>query len=628
MIATMITSRPALICLLTCALLKASPATAAIQPANSLDPAGDWSHQALQDIKTPSLFEAMRAPGDKDYRKLGAADRPVGHPLALWLGIAALLALAGALSWRRREHLRRWLEEQRTTPGRLRTAARRLKPVAPVLLLAAVARLATLGLRPMLEDEWTNVETIGLLDVLFHGYEVLTNPPGLAAVEHAFYAISLNPWWYRLPVAFSGVLLVWATWRLVRRLCGDRAALLAAGLCAVHPGLIVWSQTVRGYVPAAALVLLALDAGLATARGGRDRHAVAFWAWAVAACWTHYTAVFALAAVTPMLLWHARRDRSALRRLWLASGGAMIAFIPLLPWVLADVAHKQGSGWMPDYFGLAVAFVTGAPLGLGWLALLIAAVGRPWQDDGGRWLLALTAVLLVAQLATTPVVYQTPPYLAAATACLLGLVATAARRLGAGGRRRQRHIGFAMLLLPPALTTAALDLAPLNSPIGADIVQPYLLRARGHARFAERVRQIRLGLAPGPQCANVVMARPPEREVWLYHLGPLTQQDLGADPFSEHHGTIFRLALQGPAGKRALDLREPDRRDLPKVGSLQATLDAQGCFFWIASFQHCERRRGLFYDSASCRWLDNHCWQVDDIANEELWYCARDAGAG
>ncbi len=180
-----------------------------------------------------------------------------------------------------------------------------------------------------------------------------------------------------------------------------------------------------------------------------------------------------------------------------------------------------------------------------------------------------------------------------------------------------------MLILPPALTTVALDAAPLKWPLGADIVQPYLLRARAHARFAERVRGIRSGESPGPACANVVMARPPEREVWLYHLGPLTQQDLGAEPFSEHHGTIFRVALRGPAGKRALDLREPERRDMAKAASLQATLDKLGCFYQVASFQHCGRRRGLFHDAPSCRWLNDHCWQVDGIAHEELWYCER-----
>jgi len=491
------------------------------------------------------------------------------------------------------------------------------------LALAAIARMATLGLRPMLEDEWTNVEMIPFLDVLWHGYEVGTNPPGLAAVEHFFYAVSLNPWWYRLPVAASGVLLVYGIWLVVQRLSGRRAALLAATLCALHPGLIVWSQTVRGYVPAAAFVLMALNAGLKCSRQGRDRDAVAFAGWAIIASWTHYTAVFALMAIAPLLFWDARRHAPSLRRLALSSMATALAFVPLLPWVLSDIGQKQGSGLMPDYVSLAVAFLTGIPLGLGWMTLLIAAVGRPWQDPGGRRLLAFTGALILAQLLITPVVYQTPPYLAAAAACLMGVLATSASRLVARATRRQRQLLLGLLILPPALTTVALDATPLEWPIGADIVQPYVLRARGHARFAERVRRIRIGEATGPKCANVVMARPPEREVWLYHLGALTQQQLGAEPFSEHHGTVFRIALEATSGKRALDLREPERRDTPTTTSLQATLDKLGCFFWMASFQHCGRRRGLFFDGDSCAWLAEHCWQMDGLAHEELWFCSQ-----
>ncbi len=612
-------------CALFCVLLLATlPAFADIPAADSLDPSGDWSHAALQDVHAPNIFQAMASADQQDFRKLGAKDRPAGHPLALGLGLLGLVLLGGLLAARRRAHLSRWWQERRQAEGRLTSAWSRLRPIGPMLGLAAVARLATLGWRPMLEDEWTNVEAIPLLDVLFHGYEVGTNPPGLAAVEHFFYAISLSPWWYRLPVALSGVLLVYAIWRLVQQLCGHRAAWLAGTLCALHPGLIVWSQTVRGYVPAAALTLLALDAGFRHARDGRDRNAVAFAGWAIAASWTHYTAVFALAAAAPLLLWAARRHRGRIRSLLLASAAAALAFIPLLPWVLSDVGLKQGSGLMPDYFALAVAFLTGVPLGLGWVALLIAAVGRPWQDAGGRRLIALTGLLIGVQLLVTPVVYQTPPYLAVATACLMGLVASSASRLVARATRRQRQLLFALLLVPPALTTVALDAAPLSWPVGAEVVQPYLLRARGQARFADRVAEIRRGKTSGPQCPNVVMARPPEREVWLYHLGPLTQQDLGAEPFSEHHGTVFRLALAGSAGKRALDLREPERRDKARVGSLQATLDELGCFYWVASFQHCGRRRGLFYDPPSCSWLASHCWQMDDIANEELWFCGGD----
>ena len=343
--------------------------------------------------------------------------------------------------------------------------------------------------------------------------------------------------------------------------------------------------------------------------------------WTIAASWTHYTAVFALVGLTPWLLWQARHRRDRIRRLLLAGGAAALAFLPLLPWVLADVGHKQGSGWMPDFLANAVAVMTGVPLGFGWLVLLVIVIGRPWLSAGGRTLLALTGLMVCVQLATAPVVYQTPPYLAAASACLLGLVGVATDRLIARATRRQRRLWLALLIAPPLLTTVALDAAPLTSSIGADAVQPYLLRARGHARFAKQVRDLRVGAAPGPQCANVVTMRAPEREVWLYHLGGLTQQDLGAEPFSEHHGTVFRVALQGPDGKRALDLRELDRRGALRATSLQATLSSHGCYFLVASFQHCGRRRGLMYDAAACAWLEGNCRQLDHIANEELWYC-------
>ena len=603
-------------------LVLASAAAAAFVPADALDPAGDWSHAALRDVHAPSLFEALAPAEASDYRKVGASDRPEGHPQALILGALALLLLCAVLLWRRRPQLAAWRHDMGSR-GRWSASWRALRPMAPILALATVARVATLGLRPMMEDEWTNVEAIPLRDVLFHGYEVLTNPPGLAAVEHFFYAVSLNPWWYRLPVAFSGVLLVFAIWRLVRELCGERAALLAATLCAVHPGLIVWSQTVRGYVPAAALVLLATSAAVRTLRNGRDRDAVALAIWSSLACWTHYTAVFALMGAGPWLLWRARRDRAGQTRMLLAGAASALAFVPLLPWVLSDVGHKQGNGWMPDFVANAVAFMTGVPLGLGWLMLLVIVIGRPWRRAGGRALLALTGLMTLAQLATAPVVFQTPPYLAAASACLLGLVAVASERLIARATRRQRRLWLLAMIAPLVLTTIALDALPLTSPLGADVAQPFVLRARGHARFARTVRDMRIGAVPGPQCANVATMRAPEREVWLYHLGGLTQQDLGAEPFSEHHGTVFRIALTAPEGKRALDLHQLDNHDAPRETSLQTTLTSHGCFFLVASFQHCGRRRGLMYNAAACGWLEANCRQLDGIAHEELWYCER-----
>jgi 4-amino-4-deoxy-L-arabinose transferase-like glycosyltransferase len=143
----------------------------------------------------------------------------------------------------------------------------------------------------------------------------------------------------RAPGAIAGVLCVPAVFAAVRRLGGERPALAAAALTAVSPVLVAYSLNARAY---SLLVLLACLSLWAMARALEDSSAprLGLWALLAAAClWTHYYAVFLVAAELAALVW--RLPGARLRVLGAASAVAA-AFAPLVP-LLSDQRDDRAS---------------------------------------------------------------------------------------------------------------------------------------------------------------------------------------------------------------------------------------------------------------------------------------------
>jgi hypothetical protein len=137
----------------------------------------------------------------------------------------------------------------------------------------------------------------------------------------------------RLASLLAGSLTVPVAFLAMREFIDHRLALVVAWLCAISPELVIYSIYGRSY---ALLVLLATvslwSLGLLLRSQSLGRWA--FWVLAATAClWTHYFAIFFVAAEAGALLVLLPQQR---RSLLLALGTIAVATAPLWPVVLAQ----------------------------------------------------------------------------------------------------------------------------------------------------------------------------------------------------------------------------------------------------------------------------------------------------
>jgi len=162
--------------------------------------------------------------------------------------------------------------------------------------------------------------------------------------------------------AFSGVCSVAClplAWRVGRRLGGRTAATAVLVLLALSPFAVQYATEVRMYSMAMLIVLagglalanllerpsLWLSAGVALATG--------------ALLLTHYYALYSVAVVGAVLLWHAVRgeERAAARRALAAMVAGSLLFLPWVPVLLYQRAHT-GAPWGEPGRGLRTAIDT------------------------------------------------------------------------------------------------------------------------------------------------------------------------------------------------------------------------------------------------------------------------------
>jgi Dolichyl-phosphate-mannose-protein mannosyltransferase len=245
-------------------------------------------------------------------------------------------------------------------------------PVAAITLLALAVRLAGLD-ESVFGDELFTYEIAtrpGFGDMLDGVSGPLEISPPLYFVFAWLAAKAGDPEvWIRVPALVAGVATVPAVYALGVRTVGRLPALLGAGLLALGPFAVFYSAEARAYSLATLFVVLAALALLtALERGGWMRWGLfALAAWA--ALFSHYTAIFALAAEVIWAAW-ARRDRA--RELALACGAAALALLPWLPSFLDDrtagfqTAIENLNPLTLSFFvrSLGIAFVGNPYLGL------------------------------------------------------------------------------------------------------------------------------------------------------------------------------------------------------------------------------------------------------------------------
>ncbi len=251
-------------------------------------------------------------------------------------------------------------------------------PLAALILLAAVLRLATLTEQGFWYDE------------AFTPVHVLHAGLG-ATLKSLVHSENTPPLWYllawadarvlgdgalalRLPSALAGIATVPVVWAIGSELAGRRAALIGAALVAVNPLFVWYSQEARAYglfVFFAALAMLCFARLLHEPSGTR---ATLFALSGALALLTHYFAAFLL---VPMVLW-LLRERAARRASLPAIGALVLVGLALLPLISAQGGH--GTQWIgrwalssrlqaiPQYY---LTGYSGGPLGHG-VELLVA----------------------------------------------------------------------------------------------------------------------------------------------------------------------------------------------------------------------------------------------------------------
>jgi mannosyltransferase len=403
-------------------------------------------------------------------------------------------------------------------------------PLAALLVLAALLRLATLDLQSFWYDEaYVPVHTL-------HPSLVAT----LRSVEHRE---NTPPLWYvliwawsrifgtgmlalRLPSALAGIATVAVAWGIGQELAGRRAAIATAALVATNPLFVWYSQEARAYGLFVFMAALAMWCWL-RAEADPDRvppaRLTAFAASGAAALATHYFAVFLLA---PMCLWLLRR-----RERWRVTLPAVAAIVlvgaALVPLALAQGGH--GTQWIgawalasrletiPQYY---LTGYSGAPLGHGIELLvaleILAAVGyglwrmlTPRESEAALLALGVAAcgVLIPVAMALAGADYLAPRNVVAAMIPLTAGIATiaAAGRNGDASRRRVSpgfgrtgRTGLALVGLI-AVTFAALTIDVDLSPRLQRGDWRGLARAIGSERpptGARAITTVELGAAP------------------------------------------------------------------------------------------------------------------------------------
>jgi hypothetical protein len=146
----------------------------------------------------------------------------------------------------------------------------------------------------------------------------------------------------RAPSVLAGTAAIPLVYAIGARTVGRRAGMVAAALTALAPFMIFYSSEARAYQLAIVLVLLSTLAMLTAVRDRRSGWWVAYGACSCAACYTHYTSAFALAAQGLWVLWaHPEARKAAI----LANVGALVAFLPWLDGLRNDLASPDTKVW-------------------------------------------------------------------------------------------------------------------------------------------------------------------------------------------------------------------------------------------------------------------------------------------
>jgi 4-amino-4-deoxy-L-arabinose transferase-like glycosyltransferase len=275
-----------------------------------------------------------------------------------------------------------------------------------VTLMAALVRLVDLGWQSFWVDEylWTLTASMKSIAAIVHrpdGY-----PPTVALLFRFLQRAGLGAdWWLRLPSALAGVLSVPALYAVGRRLAPPATALLAAGLLAINPMAVWYSQEAGAYALAMLCGLLATWCFIRLLEGAGAGAALGYAIAAGVGFGLHYYFLFLPMAHAPFALFDAWTHREK-RRAWIATAIlTVVAIGAWMPLFIGDVRGQREQDRGQEFSLLALpytaqTFVGGFAIGPA-VRLMHPAVraGRtPWSAFGLDTLSSAVAILVAGLL--------------------------------------------------------------------------------------------------------------------------------------------------------------------------------------------------------------------------------------
>lgn len=281
-----------------------------------------------------------------------------------------------------------------------------------VFVVGVLLRIPYLG-RPVIHDEAYTVETwaSGSLRYAVEDYHLPNNHIfHTLLVQLIFNTLGSQPWMIRLPAFLAGTLLIPLGYSLARRLYGQPAGLLAAGMIATSPVLDYYSSIARGYTLFMLFSLLAFWLAAALLR----RNNLVGWLLLVLCAglgfWTVPVMLYPFGGVCAWIFLSALFDREAARAYhgpWgllahLAAAGVLSGLLALL--LYAPVLLKAGPGALfGNQFVVPLDWQIFVP------TLLQSRLPETWYEWVGGWTtpvaaalgIGLTASIVLRQRITT-----------------------------------------------------------------------------------------------------------------------------------------------------------------------------------------------------------------------------------
>jgi mannosyltransferase len=299
--------------------------------------------------------------------------------------------------------MKRAAQSHAFNPSEMPTSTRWLQvSITGILLLAFFLRVFQLGSQSLWEDEiFSATQAVLPLGDLLAWTAGDIHPPAYYVIMSILARLggwgSLQPgmvtdWLWRLPSAVCGVLAVAVTYRLGLTLMNRKTAVVAAGLLAISPVAIHYSQEARMhemFLLAAVLSTWILSRLLA-----EPRQRWLWLAYGAATAWSLYSVYLGFAVLTAQAVWvlaaAIRQRKIALVVKWCL--GCAVALALYTPWwpVLIGILEQKMATAPPD-----AATSLGTPLQFGLNFLRSLGPGADWSVGLylGLWLLGVAALI-------------------------------------------------------------------------------------------------------------------------------------------------------------------------------------------------------------------------------------------